>query len=85
MRPALLAVSALAAIAAVGGTAGTAAGYGTAPAHHAYKASHLRKEAKVKEPQLEQGELAIEGTNGERQDRASPADRQSRRSAGRRR
>ena len=64
VRPALLAASALAAIAAVGGTAGTAAGYGTAPAHHAYKASHLRKEAKVKDPQLEQGELAIEGTNG---------------------
>ena len=64
VRPALLAASALAAIAAVGGTAGTAAGYGTATAHHAYKASHLRKEAKVKDPQLEQGELAIEGTNG---------------------
>jgi RTX calcium-binding nonapeptide repeat (4 copies) len=64
VRPALLAASALAAIAAIGGTAGTAAGRGTAPAHNAYKASHLRKEANVKDPQLEQGELAIEGTNG---------------------
>jgi hypothetical protein len=59
-----LAVSAVAAIAAVGGTAGTAAGHGTAPAHHAYKASQLRHEAAFIDPQLAQGELAIEGTNG---------------------
>ena len=64
VRPALLAATALAAIAAVGGTAGTAAGHGTAPAHNAYKASHLRTEAKVERPQVEQGELAIEGANG---------------------
>ena len=43
VRPVLLAVSAAAAIAAVGGTAGTAAGHGTASAHYAHKASHLRK------------------------------------------
>ena len=48
VRPALLAVSAVAAIAAVGGTAGTAAGYGTPPAHHAHKASQLRKEAALR-------------------------------------
>ena len=63
VRPALLAATALAAIAAVGGTAGTAAGHGSAPAHNAYKASHLRTEARVEDPQVEQGELAIEGTN----------------------
>ena len=65
VRPALLAVSAAAAIAAVGGTAGTAAGHGTAPAHYAHKASHLRQEAAVNDPQLEHGELAIEGTNAD--------------------
>jgi RTX calcium-binding nonapeptide repeat (4 copies) len=63
VRPVLLAVSAAAAIAAVGGTAGTAAGQGTGPAHHAHKASHLRKEAAFTDPQLAHGELAIEGTN----------------------
>ena len=63
VRPALLAVSALAALAVVGGTAGVAAGHGTAPVHNAYKASHQRYEAMVKDPQLEQGELAIDGTN----------------------
>jgi Ca2+-binding RTX toxin-like protein len=63
VRPALLAVSAVAAIAAVGGTAGTAAGYGTPPAHHAHKASQLRKEAAFNDPQLAHGVLAIEGTN----------------------
>jgi RTX calcium-binding nonapeptide repeat (4 copies) len=63
VRPVLLAVSAAAAIAAVGGTAGTAAGQGTGPAHHAHKASHLRKEAAFNDPQLAHGELAIEGTN----------------------
>ena len=63
VRPVLLAVSAAAAIAALGGTAGTAAGYGTASAHHAHKASHLRKEAALNDPQLAHGELAIRGTN----------------------
>ena len=63
VRPALLAVSAVAAIAALGGTAGAAVAYGTAPAHDAHKASHLRKEAAVGDPQLAHGELAIEGTN----------------------
>jgi hypothetical protein len=63
VRPALLVVSALAVAAAVGGTAGTAAGYGTAPAHHAHKASLLRTEAQFRDPQLQSGELAIEGTN----------------------
>jgi Ca2+-binding RTX toxin-like protein len=63
VRPALLAVSAVAAIAAVGGTAGTAAGHIT-PAHHAHKASQVRKEAAFNAPQLAQGELTVEGTNG---------------------
>ena len=63
VRPALLAVSAVAAIAALGGTAGAAVAYGTAPAHDAHKASHLRKEAAFGDPQLAHGELAIEGTN----------------------
>ena len=63
VRPVLLAVSAAAAIAAVGGTAGTAAGHGTASAHNAHKASHLRQEAAFNDPQLAHGELAIEGTN----------------------
>jgi len=58
-----LAVSAVAATAIVGGTAATAAGYGTPPAHHAHKASQLRKEAAFNDPQLAHGELAIEGTN----------------------
>ena len=64
VRPVLLAVSAAAAIAAVGGTAGTAAGHGTASAHYAHKASHLRKAA-FNDPQLAHGELAIEGTNAD--------------------
>ena len=84
-RPAgLLAATALAAIAAVGGTAGTAAGHGSAPAHYANKASHLRTEASVGDPQLEQGELAIEGTNRATGSRFAcrPA---TRRTAGRRR
>ena len=63
VRPALLAVSVAAAIAAAGGTAGTAAGHGTASAHYAHKASHLRQEAAFDDPQLAHGELAIEGTN----------------------
>jgi Ca2+-binding RTX toxin-like protein len=63
VRPVLVAVSAAAAIAVVGGTAGTAAGHGTASAHHAHKASHLRQEAAFNDPQLAHGELAIEGTN----------------------
>ena len=64
VRPALLAVSAVAAIAAVGSTrAGTTAGYSTPPAHHANKASQLRKEAAFNDPQLAHGELAIDGTN----------------------
>ncbi len=63
VRPALLAVLSAAAIAAVGGTAGTAAGHGTGAAHNAYKGSQLRHEAAVDEPQLENGELTIEGTN----------------------
>jgi hypothetical protein len=63
MRPALLAVSAAAAIAALGGTAGAAAAHGTGPARDAHKASHLRKEAALSDPQLAHGELAIEGTN----------------------
>jgi RTX calcium-binding nonapeptide repeat (4 copies) len=63
VRPVLLVVSALAVAAAVGGTAGTAAGQGTAPAHHAHKASLLRTEAQFRDPQLQSGELAIQGTN----------------------
>ncbi len=64
VRPVLLAVSAAAAIAAVGGTAGTAAGHGSASAHYAHKASHLRKAA-FNDPQLARGELAIQGTNAD--------------------
>ena len=58
-----IAVSAAAGIAAIGGTAGTAAGHGTASAHYAHKASHLRQAAAFNEPQLAHRELAIEGTN----------------------
>jgi RTX calcium-binding nonapeptide repeat (4 copies) len=66
MGRAQLAASAVAVAAALAGAAGVVAAQShAAPARYAGKASHLRKEDKIKDPKLEHGLLRIEGSNAD--------------------